>query len=164
MHLIMHLSETFIKYVPATSLTHQQLSLDTYPHQLIPFDGDANMQTNPHVTITGTVTKFDYDDRSFTMTPTQYIILTHTTAPFPIHGHFADSGSKKRWGADGPKLTVGSSITLGGSLQRIVREHTIDKPLQFAQIEVVNIAYLGSTRGNLTTPAIRMSSFHHLYQ
>lgn len=123
--------------------------------KLIPFDGDINMKTNPYITVTGNVTKFDSEDHSFTMTPTQYIILTHTSSPFPIHAQFADSNNKKRWGADGPKVAVGSTITLGGSLQRVVREHNIDKPLQFAQVEVANIAYLG-TRGNLTSTPIRM--------
>ena len=119
--------------------------------QLIPFDGDANMETNPHISITGTVTKFDMGDRSFTMTPTQYIPLTRVTSPFPIHAHFADSNSKKRWGTDGPKVATGSTVTLGGSLQRVVREHNIDRPLEFAQVEVTNIAYLGTTRGPATT-------------
>ena len=75
------------------------------------------METNPYITATGTVTKFDSGDHTFTMTPSQYVILTHTTSPFPIHAHFADSDSKKRWGAEGPRVAIGSSITLGGSLQ-----------------------------------------------
>jgi hypothetical protein len=108
------------------------------------------MQTSPYITITGNISKFDTDDRSFTMTPTQYIVLTHTVSPFPIHGHFADSNSKKRWGADGPKVAVGSTITLGGFLQRVVRERTLDRALDFTEVEVMNIAYL-STRGNLTS-------------
>jgi hypothetical protein len=85
--------------------------------KIIPFDGDVNMQTTPYITITGTVSKFDTEDCTFTMAPTQYVILTHTTSPFPIHAHFADSNSKKRWGAEGPKVAVGSTITLGGSLE-----------------------------------------------
>ena len=119
------------------------------------------MQTNPFINITGCVTKFDIEDPSFTMSPTQYIILTHSTSSFPIHAHFADSNSKKRWGTDGPKVTVGSTITLGGSLQRLVRDHNTDKALQFAQVEVINIAYLG-IRGNLTTTSIRKFSFYKL--
>ena len=131
--------------------------LTTHSLQLIPFDGDLNMQTNPYITITGNVSKFNIEDHTFTMTPTQYIILTHTTSPFPIHAHFVDSGSKKRWGADGPKVAVGSTVTIGGSFQRVVREHSIDRPLDFAQVEVFNITYLGS-RSNLTTSPTRMSS------
>ena len=120
------------------------------------------METNPYITVTGNVTKFETgENRSFTMSPTQYIILTHTTSPFPIHAHFADSNSKKRWGPDGPKVTVGSTITLGGTLQRVVREHNIDKPLQFAQVEVTNIAYL-NTRTNLATSPNRTYSFSQL--
>ena len=86
--------------------------------QLIPFDDDlVDMQINPYIIITGNVTKFDVDERSFTMTPTQYIILTHMTSPFPIHAHwhFVDSNSKKRWGPEGPKIAVGSTVTIGGT-------------------------------------------------
>lgn len=140
---------------PSTFQTH---SLTTFI-QLIPFEDDAvDMETNPYVTVTGSVSKFNTEDRSFTMTPTQYIVLTHSTSPFPIHAHFADSNSKKRWGADGPKVAVGSTITLGGPLQRVVREHNINKPLQFAQVEVLNIAYL-STRANLPSSPTRMFLF-----
>ena len=64
------------------------------------------------------------------------------TSPTPI--------PKKRWGADSPKVAVGSTITLGGFLQRVVRERTLDRALDFAEVEVMNIAYL-STRGNLTS-------------
>ena len=84
------------------------------------------MQTNPYITVTRCVTTFNVKDRSFTISPTQYIALTHTPSPFPIHAHFADSSSKKRWGSDGPKVTVGSTVTLGGLLQHVVRQHTID--------------------------------------
>jgi hypothetical protein len=120
------------------------------------------MKTNPHITITGSVTKFDQEERSFTMNPTQYVILTHATAPFPIHANFADSGSRKRWGAEGPKVAIGSSVTIGGSLQRIVREHDIDRTFQFAQVEVANIAYLGTTRTNLPTSLTRTFLSSHL--
>lgn len=124
--------------------------------KLLPFDGELNMETNPYINVTGNVATFDTENRTFTMSPTQYIILTHTTSPFPIHAHFIDSDSKKRWGAEGPRVTIGSTITLGGSLQRIAREHSnIDKPLQFAKVEVMNIAYL-TTRGSLASSSSRM--------
>jgi hypothetical protein len=82
--------------------------------KFIPFEGDLNMKTNPYVTVTGTVTNFDTNDHTFTMTPNQYIVLTHSSLPFPIHAHFADWESTKRWGRDGPKVTPGSTITFGG--------------------------------------------------
>ena len=116
------------------------------------------MKTCPYITVMGNVTKFNTDDRSFTLTPTQYIILTHTSSAFPIHAHFADSSSKKRWGVEDPKVAIGSSITLGGSLERVVRDHNVEKSLQFAQVEVTNIAYLG-TRANLAPSPIRMFHF-----
>lgn len=117
------------------------------------------MQTNPYITITGNVSQFDSEDRSFTITLTQYIILTHTASPFPIRAHFADTNSKKRWGPDGPKVVVGSTITLGSSLQRVVRQRNIDRTFEFAQVEVTTIAYLG-TRGNLAGPSSRIFFLH----
>jgi len=84
--------------------------------KLIPFNDDVNMQTNPYITATATVNNFDIENRTFTMTPNQYIVLTHSTSPFPVHAQFADSSSKKRWGMEGPKVAVGSSITIGGTL------------------------------------------------
>lgn len=114
------------------------------------------MKTNPFITVTGNVSKFNMEDRSFTISPNQYIALTHSASPFPIHAHFADSDSKKRWGNEGPKVAGGSTVTLGGLLQRVVRQHTHDRPLEFAQIEIMNIAYL-STRPSLATQSSRMS-------
>ena len=82
------------------------------------------------------------------MTPTPYAILTRKNSPFPIKAHFADSTSKKRWGNEGPKVVVGSTITIEGSLQRVTRDHSTERILQFAQIEVTNITYLGSIHAN----------------
>ena len=83
------------------------------------------------------------------MTPKQYIVLTHSYSILLIHGHFGNWCTNKRWGADGPKVTVGTTITFGGFLQRVVREQTVDKTLEFIQVEVTSITYLG-TRSNLT--------------
>jgi hypothetical protein len=124
--------------------------------KLIPIEGDVDMETTPYITVTGTVTSFNTDDHTFAMTPNQYIVLTHSSLPFPIHAHFANSDSKKRWGPDGPKVTVGSTISFGGLLERVVCERNINKRLELAEIEVANIAYFG-TRANLTAP-IRMFS------
>ena len=49
------------------------------------------------------------------------------------------------------------TVTIGGSFQRVVREHSINRPLDFAQVEVFNITYLSSC-SNLTTSPTRMSS------
>lgn len=117
--------------------------------KLITIDGDVDMDSNPYITITGTITQFNAQDRTFMMTPKQYIVLTHGYSALPIHAHFADCDSKKRWGVDGPKVTVGSTVTFGGIFERVVRERTLDKTLEFVQIEVTNIAYLG-THSNLT--------------
>ena len=113
------------------------------------------MKINPYITVTGCVSTFNSEDRSFTITPTQYVGLTRAASPFPIHAHFADSNSK-RWGVDGPKVAVGSTITIGGSFQRIVREHTIDRALEFAQVEVSNIAYVVGRGSNLSSTSTRM--------
>ena len=113
------------------------------------------METNPYITVTGTVTNFDVDDHTFTMTPSQYVVLTHSSLPFPIHAHFANWSSKKRWGPEGPKVTVGTTITFGGVLETVVRERNIDRKFEFAEIEVVSIAYFG-TRSNLAVASSRM--------
>jgi hypothetical protein len=137
--------------------------LTTSLTQLIPFDGDLDMQNNPYITVTGTVTRFDVEERTFTMTPSQYIVLIHTMSPFPIHAHFVDSNSKKRWGAEGPKAIVGSTVTIGGSLQRVVRQHNIDRLLEFTQVEVMNIAYL-TTRTSPSTSSMRSYHFPSSFQ
>jgi hypothetical protein len=86
--------------------------------------------------------KFNSEDRSFMMTPTQYIVLNHTTSAFPIHAHFANTDLKKRWGMKGPRVSIGSTVTFSGLLEQIIREHTPDRALQFAQVKVINTAYL----------------------
>lgn len=107
------------------------------------------MKTNLYITITSCVSAFDSKDCSFAMTPTQYIVLNHTTSPFPVHAHFIDTNLKKRWGADGPKVAVGMTVTLGGLLEQVIRQHTFERALDFAEVKVTNIAYL-SARSNLT--------------
>jgi hypothetical protein len=88
-----------ISQVRISASVFHTLKLTNTFSKLIPFDGDVNMQINPYITVTGNVAKFDAQDRSFTMMPTQYVVLTHTSSAFPIHAHFADSDSK-RWGPD----------------------------------------------------------------
>ena len=115
------------------------------------------METNPYIMVTGTVTSFDAENHMFAMTPNQYIVLTHSSLPFPINAHFADCESKKRWGSEGPKVTMGSTITFGGLLQRVVCKQNINKKLECAEVEVSSIAYFG-TCGNLSTSPARMFS------
>lgn len=140
--------------------------------KLIPIEGDSgvDMENSPYITVTGTVSTFDANAHTFTMTPSQYIVLTHSSLPFPIHARFANWDNKKRWGPDGPKVTIGTTITFGGFLERAVCERNIDRRLEFADIEVTNIAYFG-TRTNLTASPTRMTSktiinvkkFHQLF-
>jgi len=92
--------------------------------------------------VTGTVTNFNADNHTFMMTPTQYVVLPRSASPFPIHAHFVDSESKKRWGSEGPRVAVGSTITFAGFMERIVRDRNIDKTLAFVEIEVTSVAYL----------------------
>ena len=87
------------RHLSSMSINIHKLTIShTHFIKLIPFKDDIDMQTNPYITITGNVSHFDTDDRSFTISPSQYIILTHTTAPFPIHTHFADTNLKKKVG------------------------------------------------------------------
>ena len=116
------------------------------------------MEINPYITVTGTIAEFDTEDRSFTMTPNQYTVLTHSYSVLPIHGHFGDWHSNKRWGTDGPKVTVGTTITFSGFFERVVRERTLDRTLQFVQVEVTSIAYLG-TCSNLANSPTGISFF-----
>jgi len=83
------------------------------------------------------------DDRTFTITPSQYSVLQHMTPGFPIHAHFADVNTK-RWGEGGPKVTIGTTVTFGGLMKRIVRERNIDRSLSFVEVEVCSIAYFSN--------------------
>ena len=80
---------------------------------LIPLEGIIEMENNPFITVTGTITSFDADEHTFTISPTQYIVLGRTSLPFPIHAHFANSSSTKRWGSEG--LVSGSPVRSGFS-------------------------------------------------
>ena len=104
-------------------------------------DDTVNTKVHPHMTVTGTVTGFNVDDRSFTTTPTQYTVLQHMPSAFPIHASFADLDSR-RWGEGGPKVAVGSTISFSGLLKRVVRD--VDQSLSFVEIEVCSIAYLSN--------------------
>ena len=42
------------------------------------------------------------------------------------------------------EVTIGSTVTIRGSLQRVIRQHSISRTLEFAQVKVINIAYLGA--------------------
>ena len=101
--------------------------------------------------MTGIITSFNTEDRTFTMTPTQYSVLQHTATKLPIRAYFADMESK-RWGENGPKVAVGSTITFGGLLQRVVRERNLERTLSFIEIEVHTIAYLANPN-NPTSPS-----------
>lgn len=118
------------------------------------------MKVSPYVTVGGTVSNFNPDNHAFTITPTQYIALSHTSSAFPIHGHFIDSDSKKRWGSNGPKAAAGSTVAFGGFLERVSRERDMERSLAFAEVEVTNIAYLSNRGSTFTTPG---SMCHFLF-
>ena len=120
--------------------------------KLILINNDVNMKVNPYITVAGTIASFDAGDHTFTITLTQYIRLIHASSGFPIHAHFIDKESKKRWGSNGPKAAVGSTITFGGFLERVAHECDINKSLSFAEVEVTNIAYLSNHGNNFISP------------
>ena len=66
--------------------------------KLIPIEGNMNMEINPYVSVTGTVDQFNAKDHTFTMTPNQYIVLTHSYSVLPIDAHvtFCQLGFKKK--------------------------------------------------------------------
>ncbi|KAF8805152.1 hypothetical protein BYT27DRAFT_7104584 [Phlegmacium glaucopus] len=125
--------------------------------QLTIIDGDVNERTRPYITISGVITHLNVEDYSFEMSPTQYIALAHTATPFPIHAYFVES---KRWG-DGkkPKVSVGSTIALGGFLEKIRRERDIERTVSIVEVEIINIAFL-STRSNTQLSPHRLFSPH----
>jgi len=103
---------------------------------LIFIDGNVDAKIKPLITVMGTVTNFNTEDHTFMMTPTQYVVLPRAASPFPIHAHFVDSESKKRWGTEGPRVAVGSTITFAGFMERIVHNCNINRTLAFVEIEV----------------------------
>ena len=107
---------------------------------------------NLYITVAGTIASFDTEDHTFTMTPSQYIGLIHASSGFSIHAHFVDWESKKRWGSNGPKAAVGSTITFGGFLERVAHERDINKSLSFAEVEVTNITYLSNHGNSFVSP------------
>ena len=80
-----------------------------------------------YINVMGIITKFDTQDHSFNMCPTQYIALPPTTSPLPLHGYFMES----KWWGDGkkPTLSLGSTIAFGGFIDRIWWECSIDKAM-----------------------------------
>ncbi|KAF8966900.1 hypothetical protein BDZ97DRAFT_1917165 [Flammula alnicola] len=121
---------------------------DILQTKLILIDGDANDKTRPYIDIAGVVTRFNNDDHSFNMSPTQYVSLPHTSSTFPLRGFFIES---KRWGeGKKPKVMVGSTIAFSGFIDKIMREHDTDRTMSSVEIEVANIAYLS----NRTNPSI----------
>jgi len=52
--------------------------------KLIPIEGDVDMETNPYITATGTVTSFDAENHTFAMTPNQYM---GRSLPCPLIPH-----------------------------------------------------------------------------
>jgi hypothetical protein len=92
----------------------------------------VNMKINPYGTVSGTVTMIHANDRAFTITPCQYIMLTPSASPFLMHAQLADITSNSC-------KSVGPTITFDGTLQCIVREHSIDKLLWLVRVE---LAYL----------------------
>ena len=91
------------------------------------------------------------------MAVSQYIALQRASSMLPIHAHFVES---KRWG-DGktPKVTVGSTVTFGGFIERIVQEANVDRTLSFIQIEVGNIAYLSNRANPPISPSRMLLNF-----
>lgn len=105
--------------------------------KLIPIKEDVNMETNPYITMTGTVTRFDADDHTFAMMLNQYIVLTHSLLPFPIYAHFTNWDSKKRWGPDG------STITFGNLLERLYVNRTLTRDLNLLKLRSPALLILG---------------------
>lgn len=90
------------------------------------------------------------------MAPSQYTALTHSSSPLPIHGHFIES---KRWGGGKkPTLFPGTSVSLGGFIDRIHRERDIIRAVYQVEVEVLTISFI-PTLPNAPSDAHRMIIF-----
>ena len=138
-------------------LTFYKYNINPTTKKITLLDDDVDEKICPYVNVTGIITNFDTEDHSFNMCPTQYIALPHTTSPLPLHGYFMES---KQWG-DGKKLTLslGSTIAFGGFIDRIRREHSIDKAMLSMEIEVANIAYIATRLNTQNSPNHRYFFF-----
>jgi hypothetical protein len=123
-------------------------------------DGDVDEKTAPYITVAGTVSSFNTTDHSFDMLPSQYTAFTHTSSPFPIHGYFIES---KRWGeGKKPKLFTGTSVCLGGFIERIHRERDLKRSLSQVELEVNTISFT-STATTSTSQCIFFFFFFKLF-
>jgi len=105
--------------------------------QLIFVDNIDN-DYEPYINICGTVVDSDKNQSSFDLRPTQYVQLLRTNSDFPAHLTISDS---KRWAKNKPIPSIGTSISIGGFLQRVKRTST-ENSILFFHINVTNVAYI----------------------
>jgi len=91
----------------------------------------------PYVIASGITISYDNTNFTFSMTPTQYLNLSHSALPFPIFS-FIDPESAK-WKNKKPVPSTGSTISIGGFLTKIKRD---DDNQPVFEIELDTIAYL----------------------
>ena len=111
-----------------------------------------NIYGRPYVIATGTTTSYDSTNFTFSMMPTQYLNLSHSSLPFPIFS-FIDPQSPK-WKNKKPVPSTGSTISIGGFLTKIKRD---DNNQPAFEIELDSIAYLARQSMASTSSANRAS-------
>lgn len=126
-------------------------------HQII-LTENTNIRRNPYIVASGITENFDSANLTFTLTPSQYINLSHTVLDCPL-SCFIDSESKK-WKTKKPMPITGSTISITGMLNKVKRgfNHAIT-----FEIELDSIAYLGRQSASLTSPSNRTSNTHILH-
>ena len=114
----------------------------------------------------GTVNEFDTNKLSFTLTPSQYINLTHTVLDCHLSYYF-DPESKK-WQNKKPMPTTGSAISVEGILTNVKRGFNRRPTFE---VEIDNIAYFnrssetsssGSRCKSMFSPMPILSLISHL--
>jgi hypothetical protein len=100
----------------------------------------VDIQHNPCIVASGSVTDFDSSNFTFSLNPSQYINLPHSSLDCHLFCFF-DSESKK-WKNKKPMPTTGSTISITGFLTRVKRGFNQNRTLH---IELDNIAYLSRT-------------------
>ena len=114
----------------------------------------------------GTVDEFDTNKLSFTLTPSQYINLTHTVLDCHLSYYF-DPESKK-WQNKKPMPTTGSTISVEGILMNVKRGF---KRRPTFEVEIDSIAYFnrssetsssGSRCKSMFSPILITSLISHL--
>ena len=126
--------------------------------QLLPIGNDLNpsfLQTQPYLLTSGLIHASNENESYIKLAPEQYVSFLRNSTPkpnFPFRCVFKDS---PRWGANKPKPTVGTYVTVGGFVEKVSRAE--DGAVLNFDVEAEKVVYLGKA---LTMPTTSHSKFH----